>query len=84
MHGKVLYLDIAIYVSTVSQENAVVTYAIVGWKSSIGKWARVQASKNILGYLTTALNFYVKLCSVQLETAFGFLMFGGCGLTLIR
>ncbi|XP_054805324.1 uncharacterized protein LOC129308278 [Prosopis cineraria] len=26
------------------KENAVVIHAIVGWKSSIGKWARVQAS----------------------------------------
>ncbi|XP_028781715.1 mannose-1-phosphate guanyltransferase alpha-B [Neltuma alba] len=26
------------------KENAVVSHAIVGWKSSIGKWARVQAS----------------------------------------
>ncbi|XP_048592218.1 mannose-1-phosphate guanyltransferase alpha-like isoform X1 [Brassica napus] len=26
-----------------SQENAVVTNAIVGWKSSIGRWSRVQA-----------------------------------------
>jgi len=26
------------------QENAVVSHAIVGWKSSIGLWARVQAS----------------------------------------
>lgn len=26
------------------QENAVVFHAIVGWKSSIGKWSRVQAS----------------------------------------
>ena len=25
------------------QENAVVMHAIVGWKSSIGKWSRVQA-----------------------------------------
>ena len=25
------------------QENAVVIHAIVGWKSSIGKWSRIQA-----------------------------------------
>ncbi|KAJ9562508.1 hypothetical protein OSB04_007668 [Centaurea solstitialis] len=28
------------------QENAFVMYAIVGWKSSLGKWARVQASSD--------------------------------------
>lgn len=27
----------------VGQENAVVIHSIVGWKSSIGKWSRVQA-----------------------------------------
>lgn len=27
------------------QENAVVTHSIIGWKSSIGKWSRVQASE---------------------------------------
>jgi hypothetical protein len=28
----------------ITQENAVVIHAIVGWKSSIGRWSRVQAS----------------------------------------
>ncbi|KAK9925855.1 hypothetical protein M0R45_023118 [Rubus argutus] len=28
------------------KENAVVIHAIVGWKSSIGKWSRIQASGN--------------------------------------
>ena len=26
------------------QENAIVIHAIIGWKSSLGKWSRVQAS----------------------------------------
>lgn len=29
------------------QENAVVMHAIVGWKSSIGKWSRVQVIQKI-------------------------------------
>lgn len=36
------------------QENAVVFHAIVGWKSSIGKWSRVQASLPY-GYLDSKL-----------------------------
>ena len=28
------------------KENAFVMYAIVGWKSSLGKWSRVQASSD--------------------------------------
>lgn len=34
-----LYLKYVLF-----QENAVVLHAIIGWKSSIGKWSRVQAS----------------------------------------
>lgn len=32
----------------VSQENAVVIHAIVGWKSSIGRWSRVQVSQSVI------------------------------------
>ncbi|KAI3801350.1 hypothetical protein L1987_29454 [Smallanthus sonchifolius] len=50
-------------------ENAFVSYAIVGWKSSLGKWARVQSEEDyktklgitILGYLRSyvSLNFRI-------------------------
>lgn len=40
------------------QENAVVIHSIVGWKSSIGKWSRVQASVVMqLGHVQI-LNFF--------------------------
>jgi len=32
------------YACFIYQENAVVIHSIVGWKSSIGRWSRVQAS----------------------------------------
>ena len=35
------------FICFILQENAVVIHAIVGWKSSIGRWARVQASLEI-------------------------------------
>lgn len=44
MHKFTLSL---IYILMVTQENAVVIHAIVGWKSSIGRWSRVQASSEI-------------------------------------
>lgn len=44
MHKFTLSLT---YILMVTQENAVVIHAIVGWKSSIGRWSRVQASSEI-------------------------------------
>lgn len=41
------------------QDNAVVIHAIVGWKSSIGRWSRVQASWEIC-FLVLFLVFIVK------------------------
>jgi hypothetical protein len=44
MHKFTLSLT---YILVFTQENAVVIHAIVGWKSSIGRWSRVQASSEI-------------------------------------
>ena len=33
------------------QENAVIIHAIVGWKSSVGRWSRVQASLDFFFFL---------------------------------
>ena len=51
-----------------TQENAVVTNAIIGWKSSIGRWSRVQACFSPLlilfmfGVCFTILNLKLLLC----------------------
>ena len=37
------------------QENAIVLHSIIGWKSSIGKWARVQVKTNLLAFLVANL-----------------------------
>lgn len=48
------------------QENAVVIHSIVGWKSSIGKWSRVQASLHF-SFLSCVENFRTaRLCQCLL------------------
>ena len=37
------------------QENAIVLHSIIGWKSSIGKWARVQVKTILLAFLVANL-----------------------------
>jgi hypothetical protein len=41
----------------VYQENAVVIHSIVGWKSSIGKWSRVQASFSLYHSFLSSFKF---------------------------
>lgn len=56
------------------QENAIVMHAIIGWKASIGKWARVQGERNygakngisILGEAVTVEDEVVVLSSTVL------------------
>lgn len=43
-----LYPNSLLTIPSFWQENAVVIHSIVGWKSSIGKWSRVQASKFVI------------------------------------
>lgn len=59
------------------QENAVVIHSIVGWKSSIGKWSRVQASLHFR-FLPCVENFRTaRLCQCLFLWLFFIIMFSG-------